>query len=268
MNRPAEQDTASSLTRGLRLLELFSPEDFELSIGEMSRRSGIPKSTTHRLVSDLLAWGALERGRRGVRLGVRLFELGNLVPDHTRLRELAVPFAHTLNAVTRLTSNIAVREGTEIIYIEKIRSRDLRVPHSRVGGRLPMHCTALGKAILAFSNEDFVEAVLEPPLERLTPRTVTDPMALRGELEEVRRKRVAYDLEESHEGLFCVAAPILAATGRVLGSISVTGASSKSQAQSFADAVAASAQAITHALAVPRRSKALARNTPIERGPA
>lgn len=248
MNRPAHQDTPSSLTRGLKLLELFSPQESELSIGEMSRRSGTPKSTTHRLVQDLIQWGALERGRRGVRLGVRLFELGNLVPDHARLRELAIPFAHTLNTITRLTSNIAVREGSEIIYIEKIRSGDLRVPHSRVGGRLPMHCTALGKTILAFSTDEFVDSVLSEPLARLAPMTITEPTRLRAELREVRRTRVAYDLEESQEGLFCVAAPILGHAGRALGAISVTGASSRSQARSFSDAVSASAHAITHAL--------------------
>lgn len=248
MNRPAHQDTPSSLTRGLRLLELFTPQEPELSIGEMSRRSGTPKSTTHRLVQDLIQWGALERGRKGVRLGVRLFELGHLVRDHTRLRDLAIPFAHTLNAITRLTSNIAVREGSEIIYIEKIRSGDLRVPHSRVGGRLPMHCTALGKVILAFSTDAFVDSVLSDPLARLAPKTITEPDRLRAELVEVRRTGVAYDVEESQQGLFCVAAPILGHGDRALGAISVTGASSRSQARSFADAVTASAYAITHAL--------------------
>lgn len=248
MNRPAQQDTASSLTRGLRLLDLFSPEEVELSIREMSRRSEIPRSTTHRLVQDLIQWGALERGKNGVRLGVRLFEIGNMVPDHTRLRELTIPFAHTLHAITSLTSNIALKEGNEIIYIEKIRSEDLRVPYSRVGGRLPIHCTALGKTILAFSTDEFVESVLSRPLARLAAKTITEPEHLRAELTEIRRTRVAYDLEESQKGLFCVAAPILGHTNRALGAISVTGANSQSQARSFSDAVSASAHAITHAL--------------------
>lgn len=259
MNRPTQQDTDSSLIRGLKLLNLFSLREAELSIGEMARRSGTPKSTTHRLVQDLIQWGALERGRKGVRLGVRLFELGNMVPDHTRLRELAIPFAHTLNTITKLTSNIAVREGSEIIYIEKIRSEDLRVPHSRVGGRLPMHCTALGKTILAFSTDEFVESVLSEPLARLADKTITEPERLRAELSEVRRTRVAYDLEESQEGLFCVAAPIIGYANRALGAISVTGASSRSQARSFSDAVSASAHAITHALRRPSgRSRRMA----------
>jgi IclR family acetate operon transcriptional repressor len=238
----------SSLSRGLSLLELFSPDESEISIREMARRTGMPKSTTHRLVGDLLRWGALERGRKGVRLGVRLFELGHLVPDHSRLRELAIPFAHSLNEITKLTSNLAVREGNEIIYIEKINSLGLRVPHSRVGGRLPMHCTGLGKSILAFSSPQFVDSILDAPLAPLAPRTITDPEVLRRELADIRNSRVAYDLEESRPGLFCVAAPIFTRNDKVIGAISVTGATSSSQARSFSGVVLASAQALSRAL--------------------
>lgn len=252
MTRPAEQDTTSSLLRGLSLLELFTADRTELSIRELARRSGVPKSTTHRLVLDLLEWGALERGRSGVRLGVRLFELGHLVPEHSRLRELAIPFAHSLNEITHLTSNLAVRDGSEIIYIEKISARDLKVPHSRTGGRLPMHCTALGKAILAYSSEEFVDAVLAGPLARRSPKTLTDPAQIRRELVTIRQDRVAYDLEESQESLFCVAAPIFARSNRVVGALSVTGATAQNQARAFAGVVRASAQALSHALGASR----------------
>lgn len=248
MNETGEREGESSLSRGLSLLELFTPEESEMSISEMARRTGMPKSTTHRLVGDLLRWGALEKGRGGVRLGVRLFELGHLVPDHSRLRELAIPFAHSLNEITHLTSNLAVREGNEIIYIEKINSRDLRVPHSRIGGRLPMHCTGLGKAILAYSSPAFVDSILEGELAKVTSHTITDPDVLRKELSDIRHSRVAYDLEESRPGLFCVAAPIFARNGRVVGALSVTGATTHSQARSFAGVVLASAQALSHAL--------------------
>lgn len=248
MHAAPADDVPSSLARGLSLLELFSPDERELTVNEMARRSGIPKSTTHRLVGDLLAWGALERGQRGVRLGVRMFELGNLVPDHARLRELAIPFAHALAELTRLTVNLAVRDGEEIIYLEKINSFDLKVPHSRIGGRLPMHCTALGKAILAFSTPQFADDILQAPLVARTPKTITSASVLRHELAEVRRSCVAYDLEESQLGLFCVAAPIFTRHHRVLGGISVTDAVSRSQARGFGDLVRSSAQSLSRAL--------------------
>jgi DNA-binding IclR family transcriptional regulator len=242
------REAASSLSRGLSLLELFTPDESEISIREMARRTGMPKSTTHRLVGDLLAWGALERGRKGVRLGVRMFELGNLVPDQSRLRDLAVPFAQSLAEVTHLTSNVAMRQGADIIYVEKINALDLRVPHSRVGGRLPITCTGLGKAILAFSSPEFIDRILEGELARLAPGSITDPDVLRKQLTTIRRTRVAYDLEESQPGLFCVAAPIFTRTNRIIGAISVTGATTRGQAQSFANVVLASATTLSRAL--------------------
>jgi IclR family acetate operon transcriptional repressor len=241
-------DTASSLARGLSLLELFSVEDSQLSVSEMARRSGIPKSTTHRLVGDLLAWGALERAPGGVRLGVRMFELGHLVPTQRSLRELAVPFAHNLNEVTGLTSNLAVRDGQDVIYVEKVSSRNLRVPHSRAGGRLPLHCTALGKAILAYSDPGFIESVLAGELKPRSAKSITDPRLLRRELAHVRETKVAYDVEESQIGLFCVAAPVFTRRNAVIGAISVTGATELAHAQRFAPAVRMTALALSRAL--------------------
>jgi len=242
------KDSASSLARGLSLLELFSVEDSQLSVSEMSRRSGIPKSTTHRLVGDLLAWGALERTPGGVRLGVRMFELGHLVPTQRSLRELAVPFAHNLNEVTGLTTNLAIRDRQDIIYVEKVSSRTLQVPHSRAGGRLPLHCTALGKAILAYSDPAFIEFVLAGALRPRSPRSITDPQLLRRELAHVRETKVAYDIEESQLGLFCVAAPVFARGNTLVGAVSVTGATQLTQAQRFAPAVRMTALALSHAL--------------------
>lgn len=261
MARPAEQNTGataasavadqtaiSSLRRGLSLLEHFTPAVRELGIRELARRSGIPTSTTHRLVGELLAWGALSRGRSGVRLGTRLFELGLLVSTPTRLREIAVPYAHDLTAITGLTCNLAVREGRDVLYIEKIGTRTLQVPHSRLGGRLAVHATALGKAMLAHGNLTFVNEVLADPLQPLTPKTITDPEILRHQLADIRRDGVAYDVEESRLGLFCVAAPLLANSGAAVGALSVTGATEMHQARAFSAAVRATAMAISRAV--------------------
>ncbi len=248
MARPGMQDATSSLQRGLSLLDLFSVRDEVLSISEMARRSGVPKSTTHRLVTDMVAWGALEQGANGYRLGARLFELGHLVPGHRALRDVAVPYAHTLNEVTQLTANLAIRDGHEVMYLEKVISRKLLVPHSRAGGRLPLHCTALGKAILAHSDHEFVESILSSRLTSMTPKTLTDPRRLRHELASVREQKVAYDVEESELGLFCVAAPIFAYRNVLVGAISVTGATALSQAQRFAPTVRSTAMALSRAM--------------------
>lgn len=257
MDRPTEQDTSadapSAVRKALGLLDAFTPSTPELSIRELSRLSGVARSTTHRLVGELLEWGALERTTNGVRLGVKLFELGSMAPTSVTLRDAALPFAHHLHEVTKLTVNVAIRDGSEIVYVDKISSRALKVPHSRQGGRNPLHATGLGKAILAFSDASALDEVLAAPLEAVTPQTIVDAAALRAELARVRERRIAYDVEESRLGLFCVAAPILDARGRALGAISVTGATALDQAERFASAVSTTALAIAGALRPRRR---------------
>lgn len=267
MERPTQQDTGSpgvaepadpaersAVRKALDLLDVFGPGSGELSIREIARRAGVPRSTAHRLVAELVEWGALERSPGGgLRLGMKLFELGSRAPAPGSLREAALPYAHHLHEVTRLTVNVAVRDGGEIVYLEKISSRSLRVPHSRLGGRLAAHATGLGKAILAFSDPGVVDAVLAGPLAAATPATITDPERLRAELATVRERRVAYDVEESQPGLFCVAAPILDAQGRAIGAISVTGATALDQAERFAPAVSTTALAVAGALRPRRR---------------
>ncbi len=265
MQRPASQDAAetapeeapgapSSLAKAFAVLDAFGPGRTTLSIREISRRSGVARSTVHRIVGELVEWGALERSTAGLQLGVKLFELGTLAPSPATLREAGLPFAHHLHEVTGLTVNMAVREGLDIVYIEKITSRSLRVPHSRLGGRLDIHATGLGKAILAFSDITVLEEVLARPRKALTPKTIVDGDALRAELHRVRVDKIAYDVEESQLGLFCVAAPILGSRGEPLAAISVTGATELSQAQAFAPVVRTAALAIERSLR-PARSR-------------
>ncbi len=252
MSSPVHQDTPSSLRRALSLLDAFTAEHRELSIRELSARAGVSRSTTHRLASELVDWGALERTPTGLRLGVKLFELGTLAPSHTTLREAATPYLHTLHEVTHLTANLAVRDRDQILYLEKITTRDLTVPHTRLGGRGTLHATALGKAILAFSDDVDLDR-LAPILTAVTSRTITTVPALRTELGRVRAERVAFDVEESQRGLFCVAAPVVDRRGHAIAAVSVTGAAALSQAQRFAPTVMATAAALSRTLAASAR---------------
>ncbi len=237
----------SSLSRGLSLLDAFRGDADELSIGELARRAGLPKTTTHRLASDLLAWGALERGERGLRLGMHLIELGGLVPAHRRLREAATPLAHHLRSLTRLTSNVAVRADDHILYLERLHHATPDDTHA--GSRGPLHATALGKVILAHSDPALVETVLERGLEPVAERTIVDPAALRAELVRIRSNRLAFDMEESRPGSFCVAAPVLGRRNAVLGAVSVAGATSFEEARRLAPTVQAAALALSRRVA-------------------
>lgn len=243
MQSPGQQDTTSSLRRALSLLDAFTDDESELSIRQLALRSGVSRSTTHRLAQELLSWGALERGNEGLRLGAKLFELGMRAPSPATLREMAAPHLQALHEVTRLTVNLAIRDRDEIVYLEKLSAKGLRVPHTRLGGRGTLHATALGKAILAHSDDvpdDLVERVMHP----VTPRTITTTSQLRRELARVRAERVAFDVEESQAGLFCVAAPVLDSRGHAVAAISVTGATALTQARRFASAVLQAAVAV------------------------
>jgi len=255
MANPAirNDESRSTVLRAIAVLEVFTAEDTELSLGVLADRSGNPRSSTHRLVTDLVTCGFLERGQYGYRLGAKLFEIGHLVPLHRRLREAALPFMQDLLEATHLTVNLAVRDGNEIVYVEKLVQRGTRVPHTRSGGRLPMHCTGLGKAILAFSNKEEVEQILADQLVALTPHTITNPVDLRGDLADIRQTHVAFDDQESQLGLFCVASPVIGRHG-LIGAISVTGAQAAEHTQRLAPVVMTVARALSRYLGAPQTS--------------
>src|ERR1700730_16762548 len=146
-----EAATRSVLARAFKILGPSPPAARDLTLAKMPRRTEIPKPTVQRLAGELLALGLLE-GERGVyRLGMRMFELGQLVPRQRDLREAALPFMQDLFEATHETVHLAVLDGTEVLYIDKISGHRRVAAGSRVGGRLPAHCTAVGKAILALS---------------------------------------------------------------------------------------------------------------------
>lgn len=211
----------SSLLRGLSVLDAFQSEDTELSLTQLAQRSGLPKSTAHRLVTDLLAWGGLERTETGLRLGMRLFELGRFVPVQRELAEVARPFLDDLFNITRKTVNLAVLSKDEIVYVEKIEAPDAPTA-SRAGSRMPLHCTALGKAMLAFSPPALSDHIIQSGLTPVTERSITSVAVFRRELAAVRSTRLAFDREELALGLFCIGTPIFDGKGNLMGAISVS----------------------------------------------
>jgi DNA-binding IclR family transcriptional regulator len=219
--RTSDHDTV--LDRTFRLLGAFTPTHGELTLAELTAASGLPRSTAHRLAAQLTEHGALERSARGWRLGLRLFELGQLVPRQERLRELALAHMQDLYELTHETIQLAVLDGGQVLYVE-ILSGHRKVPTpSRRGGRMPAHCTALGKAMLAFTADGGTAAIeTAGPLEALTAHTITDPRRLMSELHDVRRQAVAYDRQEALLGLRCVASPVLSADGTARAALSVS----------------------------------------------
>lgn len=191
-----------------------------LGLAELGARTGLARSTVHRLVSDLVDLGWVQRVGNRYELGVALFELGELVPVKHRLRSVGLPFMQDLFAATGETVHLAVRDGVDAVYVEKIHGHGSLPLPSRVGGRAPLTCTAVGKALLAHESSDVLDDVLGRQLRRWTPGSVTDAAVLRRQLDDVRRTGVAEERAEAAAGGACVAAPVLV-SGRPVAALSV-----------------------------------------------
>jgi DNA-binding IclR family transcriptional regulator len=226
----ADGDRDSVLRKVQLILECFGPDDWQLGITEIERRSGVPKASVHRLAKELLRWGVLERRGSGYWLGLRLFELGQRVPRHRILHDAARPYMEDLHQATGETIHLGVLDGCEVLYLEKVYGHEYVPLPSRVAGRMPLHSTATGRVLLAFGSRDLREITLETPLKRVTRYTVTSPTALARELAQVRDKGYAMESEQTRLGWASIAVPLSGPTGTVIGALSVTAPTHRVQA--------------------------------------
>lgn len=214
-----------SVDHALALLEAFSPDAPELGVTELSARLGLAKSTISRLLATLAARGYIRRNPATgkYRLGLKPFEIGAVAASLLNVREAALPFLEKLRDTTRETVHLGVLDDAEVVYIEKIESPQTIRMYSRIGRRAPLHCTALGKAILASLPPEEVRRIAGRGLSRYTGSTLTSMRALMAGLAQTREQGYALDREEFEEGLRCVAAPIRDYTGTVVASAGIAG---------------------------------------------
>lgn len=222
MNRVAgnsAQPGTSVASRVLALLGAFDTDHRSLTLTDLARRAGLPLATAFRLVGELVEWGALVRRASGEYVvGRRIWDLGLLAPVQSGLRQVASPFLHDLYGATLATVHLAVRDGTSVLYLDRL-SGHVSVPVvSTVGTRLPLHATGVGKVLLAHAPEDVLTHVLTT-LTRITPYTITQPGRLRAELRRVRRDGYAQTSEEMSLGACSVAVPIRVPDGPVVAAL-------------------------------------------------
>jgi DNA-binding IclR family transcriptional regulator len=212
----------SVLSKSFAILKALRSAETSLTRAQLARRTGLPMTTVLRLATELRQHGALEMTDDGTyRIGPWLWELGTLTVHRAALRELAIPFMEDLYETTHENVQLAVLEGYDALYVEVIRGPRSVPIVSRVGGRLPLHATGVGKALLAFTPPDFVEEVIGRGLQRLTSFTITDPDELRRDLGEVRRLGYAVTREEMTLQTVSVGAPIRGPEDEVVGAISL-----------------------------------------------
>jgi len=215
-----------AIERAAAILGAFTADEPELRLSDLAERLGLHKATTHRFLVNLEHLGFVERAPRSgkYRLGWRLFELGGLVSQRLDLWDESLPFLEELVRNTGETGHLAVLEGGQAVYIERVETRRaLRLP-SAVRRGYPAHATNLGKVLLAFASADVVdEILLTRELAVFTPNTITNVEQLRVELASIWERGYSVDNEEYDEGLRCIGAPVRDSSGHVVAAIGIGG---------------------------------------------
>jgi DNA-binding IclR family transcriptional regulator len=198
---------AAMIDRVALILDAFNGPA-HLTLAQVVTQTGLPRSSAHRILEHLVRIRWLSRDEGSYSLGLGVLELGGLAAHQNQLRAVALPYLHELHASTGLVAHLAVLDGPEIVYLEKIGGPfGMRIP-SRVGGRQPAHCTAAGKSLLAFAGAEERRGALALAPRGRTCRSITTGHQLDAELLRVLERGVAFDREESVPGLGCVASPM------------------------------------------------------------
>jgi DNA-binding IclR family transcriptional regulator len=239
---------ASVTSRLFAILDTFDGSHRSQRLSEIARRADIPLPTTHRLVGELVTWGALSRDAKGTYfIGRRLWDLGLLAAVHSGLREIAEPFLHDIYAATLATVHLAVRDGTNALYLDRLAGHASVPVVSRVGSRLPLHATGVGKVLLAYAPEDVKQAVFAD-LRPMTAHTVVEPVRLRQELARVIQDGYAQTNEEMTLGACSVAVPLRDGGDRVVAALGIVVENLRREKQRSVAALQVAAQGIRRSM--------------------
>lgn len=248
-----DRASRSLTTKTLDVLGVFTPQRPRLSLSEISRGAGLSLTTTHRIVADLLTWRAIERGSDGrYQIGLRLFETASLSPRGLPLRELALPYMEDLYEATHENVQLAVREGLEVVYVERLTGRGAVRVLTRVGGRFALHASGVGLVLLAHAPDQVQQEVLDGPLHRWTDFTITDAARLRAVLAQTRAQGFALSDRQVTPDAVSIACPIRDRHDGVVAALSVVvHAEDGPAATSLLPALRAATRSISRALGAP-----------------
>lgn len=238
-----DERPTSILSKAFDVLAVFGPDQRVLTITEIARASGLPKSTAHRIVRRLIPLGVIEPHGSGFKVGLPMRRFASAMPIES-LRQSALPHLGSLHRWSGRHVHLGALRENRVVFVERFLIPGHDLPSANPGSDIAAHATALGKAMLAFVTPEELEAALAEPMESLAPNTVTDPDDLLVELRGVRRRQVATARGESHPDVTCVAAPILI-RGRAVGAISVSLTAQEQEAdRTLVDAVSVTADRI------------------------
>ncbi len=221
-----EKKTIQSIDRALQVLELFSLEKPEWGVTEISKALNIYKSNVHNILSTFIEGGFVKKDPKTdkYKVGIKFFELGSVVIKNMDLRRIAHSYLEELSKEFNETVHLGVLDEGRVVSIEREESNKGLCSHIEIGKRTPLHCTAVGKAIMAYLSEDEINFIIkEKGLEKYTENTITNKEELEKEFLNIRKQGYAVDNMEHEEGVRCVAGPIRDYNGKVIASMSVSG---------------------------------------------
>ncbi len=232
VNRPKKPAyKVQVLDRAINILEYIARQNGgEAGLPELAAAMKLHKTTTHRIAHVLEGRGLLRRGpdSTGYRLGLHLYDLGCQALDNVNIRDEARPIMTRVAFEVGETVHLAVLDRAEVLYIERVEAQRSLTMGSKLGARNPIYCTALGKAILAYSPEAEVDQALAGcRMQARTKNTITSVLSLKRELERIHDRGYAIDDEEIEKGIRCISAPVLNPADRAVAAISISGPSSR-----------------------------------------
>ncbi len=230
MRYPAiRQEPLSSMRNALRLLNLFSMDEPELTLKELAGKLEVGISTAHRLTATLIEEGFIIRDpvSKKFRLAASILAMGHTILTCDELCLRATPVLEKLARESGETAHLAILKENRVIYMQKVDSSHPVHLLSHIGRHNPVHCTSSGQVILAFQPEDEIERVIARGLPRYTSNTVTAPDQFKQKLEAIRRQAYALSIEELHDGVSSIAAPVKNRSGRTIASVSIAGPTSR-----------------------------------------
>lgn len=247
----AQDNTVQSVKRAMMILEELATQKEGLGVTELANRVDLHKSTVHRMLNTLLNLGYVEQSTLSerYRLGMKLLFLGGSILERMDIRYEAHDLLKELSEKVNEAVHLVVPDGYRAIYIDKLDSNKTIRMHSQIGRIAPLHASAVGKAILAFSEEKFIKEVIERGLTKFTTNTITEPKQLLQHLKMICEQGFSVDDEENEEGIRCVGAPIFDYTGKVIGAISVSGPTvtmTQEKVKQIAESVVDCAKKISH----------------------
>ena len=213
-----------AVVRSLDVLELFMDARHGLTAPEVVQRTGLPRTTVHELLTTLTERKYLRRDDRTAtyHLGLSVFRLGNAFAERLDLHAVGLRVAESVARECDETVHVGILDGPDVVYVCKVDSTQSVRMVSRMGGRVPASCTAVGKALLAYLPDAELKRLFRKGLAKLTPKSITEPHVLANVLDEIRVSGLAFESGESNPDVSCVAAPVRYHSGSVVAGLSIS----------------------------------------------